>query len=108
MREMKLKSCPFCSNEAELEKSYDGLDERWRVICPKCFCKTTTFANKKSAIITWNTRKPIERIIERINQLGWIFGKYYSNKMSVEFVSKKSVPLDESIKIIKEEGGLSE
>ena len=78
----KLLPCPFCGGEAEIDIIL-GVDERWLVRCPRCFCKTTTFANKKSALITWNTRKPMERIVEQLEEEAYeteVWDERYTDK----------------------------
>lgn len=67
MQNDKLLTCPFCGGVAEVDKILD-VDYRWLVRCQRCFCKTTTFATEKSAVITWNTRKPMERIVEKLEE----------------------------------------
>ena len=66
MSEIKLLPCPFCGGEAKVEST---LKDRYRVICKRyreCGA-TQLYANsKEEAIESWNTRKPMERIIERI------------------------------------------
>lgn len=60
----KLKPCPFCGSEAEIQDLNDGLcyrrKYRYRVKCQKCPCSFafTFFKTKESAVDAWNTRTP--------------------------------------------------
>lgn len=66
MSDERLKPCPFCGGEATIHKSKFG----YGVMCKTPFCcnLTSTHDTKKEAIKTWNTRKPMERIVERLEQ----------------------------------------
>lgn len=57
----KLKRCPCCGGEAALCNYYF-------VQCKKCGLSTLTFITKEEAIKAWNTRKPMERIEERLKE----------------------------------------
>lgn len=59
----KLKSCPFCGGEAQVETILlENNDEAWRIGCPKC---GATSAEPKwdvgIAIIAWNMRTNEQR-----------------------------------------------
>lgn len=60
MSEIKLLPCPFCGGEA--------LECKTKVICSKCTC-TVYGRNIDIARKLWNTRKPLERIIEKLENL---------------------------------------
>ena len=62
----KLKRCPFCGGEAELD--CDNGFNNWFVKCKECGCKTPTKIAEYVAIEAWNTRVPMERIIERLEE----------------------------------------
>jgi len=61
----KLKPCPFCGGEAEYCKG-DWIGKEYWVKCTKCSCKTSLSNNYKKPIEEWNTRKPIDRIVEQL------------------------------------------
>ena len=69
MQNDKLLPCPFCgSKHVEL-----GLYVRKRVFstyvaCVECFSKTNLFDTDEEAIKAWNTRKPMERIVEQLEK----------------------------------------
>ena len=57
---MKLKSCPFCGGEA---KVYNG-----QVVCTKCWSGSACEDTTEKAIEIWNTRKPMDRIVEQLEE----------------------------------------
>lgn len=81
MSEIELKPCPFCGGEAVIHVS-DGV----AVICRECGAASKCLVDGhlqgkpdgraiKSVIKAWNTRKPMERIAEQLEELdnnGWI------------------------------------
>ena len=95
MSEIKLLRCPFCGGEAELLKGQCEIDNY--VMCLECRSKTKLYNTKASAIKAWNTRKPVERLVERLEEI-----EEYTNDFRVVIPSKKA------IEIVKEEGGLNE
>lgn len=44
-----------------------------------------------------------ENIIEKLENLGWVFSDYYPDGTNISRVSKKSVPYDEVVAIVKNE-----
>ena len=110
MNNINLLPCPFCGGAVEYHPLSHHMNNFWNkntIYCPSC-----DFMMEGSSTISlikrWNTRKPMERIIERINKLGWIFGEYYLDGTAVNRVSKRSIPHDEVIQIVKEEGSINE
>jgi Lar family restriction alleviation protein len=67
MQNDKLLPCPFCGGEAIINEDFD-IDITYQAMCSSCFCKTRFFATTKSAVITWNTRKPMKRIVEKLEK----------------------------------------
>ena len=67
MSDERIKPCPFCGGEAVIHKSKFG----YGVMCKTPFCcnLTSTHDTKKEAIKTWNTRKPMERIVTDLEEL---------------------------------------
>ena len=63
MSDTKLLPCPFCGGKAVI-KYHNPLVQ---VFCKSCGCGTgATF--EKLAIKAWNTRKPIDRIVEQLEE----------------------------------------
>ena len=64
MRKIKLLPCPFCGGELIEDENFcehpDG----------KCFLRNFCFEkDDKKEIAAWNTRKPMERIVERLETM---------------------------------------
>lgn len=95
MSEIKLLPCPFCGGEAVLVRDRIG---QWRVGCKKCNCMTTyqfdfgegEEISKNKAANVWNTRKPMERIMEQLEEERSIFNNPNWN-----------VAMNKAIKIVK-------
>lgn len=91
MNEIKLLPCPICGEEA--------LECKTKVICSKCTC-TVYGRNINIARKLWNTRKPIERIAERVHDITKVYLDARNPEESAYVVRKMDV-----INIVKEEGG---
>ena len=105
MSEKKLLTCPLCGEEAELKKEPIGKGEflHW-VSCSdeSCASMGRLHTTEQGAIEQWNTRKPMEKIVERLEEKA----KEYTN----DDLSRR-IPwfgIDEAIEIVKEEGGLND
>lgn len=69
MSEVKLKPCPFCGGEAKIS-TYDwgySVKEYW-IYCHSCDCASGSYHSKEEAIETWNRRKPMDDIVERLEE----------------------------------------
>lgn len=97
MSEIKLLPCPFCGRKAELRYNKDGFAY---ILCANdgCYARTDGCLNENEASRLWNTRKPMERIIERLEEsadqcikIGDVYGFSATN---------------EAIFVVKEEGGI--
>ena len=68
----KLLNCPFCGGESWLTKrksDYDGtILYGGRCINTGC-CEIPAIYTKAAAISKWNTRKPMDRIVEQLEKL---------------------------------------
>ena len=124
MQNDKLLNCPFCNGEAELEEFYESCDGRGdRFAKIKCKCGATMkltveewgkaqddfnytggyYSQNKAfwngmhqrLIDKWNTRKPMERIVERLEEVS--FERYGNQGMGGELV----VNFDDAIEIGK-------
>jgi hypothetical protein len=91
----KLKKCPFCSREAELRYDKDGFSF---VVCANdgCYVRTDGHLNEDAAITAWNTRKPMERIVKRLEDRIDITWKH-------DYMGGRKDAFVESIEIVKEE-----
>lgn len=98
MSEIELKPCPFCGGEAVIHVS-DGV----AVICRECGAASKCLVDGhlqgkpdgraiKSVIKAWNTRKPMERIVERLE-----------NKMDHSFNQRRKA-FAEAVMIVRKGG----
>ena len=100
----KLLKCPFCGEKASLETISDLTRTEYVVCCDnkKCICfyigygDVGLYETKEKAITAWNQRKPMEKILERLNELK-------ENAWDEEYQT-----MCDAIDIVMEEGGLNE
>ena len=103
MSETKLLPCPFCGGG--VFEYYSGPHlELVEIICNECGCRTGRM-ERKEAIEVWNTRKPMERIVERM--------KEERENKKTDFLTSceawklgRFIGIEDAIKIAKEEGGI--
>ena len=66
MSDERLLPCPFCGGEAKVAHEYT---EAWKleyVMCFRCGCSTPPAISEYTVIQIWNTIKPMERIVEKL------------------------------------------
>ena len=101
----RLKPCPFCGGEAttsEIEK-IENMPYGWGWVgCRPC----RVFMNwshgergKKLAIEQWNTRKPMDSIVERLEEAK---GKPYTDGVHM-YNENDFIDIDKAIEIVKGE-----
>lgn len=61
----KLLPCPFCGGEARIQHYRNG---DCAIECIECYGKTHRSVTEDLAIRRWNTRKPIDRIVEQLEE----------------------------------------
>ena len=98
----ELLKCPFCGGK-DITYFFDITSG---FVCEDCGVALDGFKTYEEAIKAWNTRKPMDRIVERLEEkLFWTEASFdedgYCNDDSEE-----AVLLLDAIEIIKEEGGL--
>ena len=107
MSEIKLLPCPFCSNK-DVRLQHRGRNQYgYYVICKNCGCRTPYYkyqfsSNEKlreEAIATWNTRKPMERIIERLEEEATAYEDNFGELIDC-------IPEHIAIEIVREESGI--
>lgn len=86
----ELKKCPFCGGEARWATKH----KHW-IECEVCGVEGIYSENSEDCIEAWNTRKPVERILERLEK------EYDINNWGKPY----GISLDKVIEIIKEEVG---
>ena len=114
MKEFTIKAepllrCPFCGGDAVVEEHFKQWDGRYyevtHISCRSCWCSSKTISEmeckdrkkrKEEAIKSWNTRKPMERILERLEDAS--FTKSLGNVMDLVILK------DKAIEIVKEGG----
>ena len=72
MQNDKLLPCPFCGGEAQPTFLCNGRYNQIKCKTPKCIMNVDLpafYRSKEEAIKYWNTRKPMERIVEQIGLL---------------------------------------
>lgn len=95
-----LKPCPFCGGEAIVLQNDDGYHY---IGCKSAECRGYVFYNyvyyftKERASEAWNTRKPIDEIIEQLTMESFtpsdreFYGNLVSLEDAIEIVMKGSV-----------------
>ena len=89
MSDERLLPCPFCGGEAEVITTKTRQGQTSSVRCSKCSCKVTILKPayyegdvEKDTVEAWNTRKPMERIVEKLEE------------RQKAFICKKTEPCD--------------
>lgn len=109
---IKLLPCPFCGGEAEFHrtpiKSNGGWCDSVVVRCKECEARTNrVLYNAKihkndseydEVAIAWNTRKPMQEIVERLEE----------RKNRPPELEYRHLNFEEAIEIVKEVGGIDE
>ena len=89
----QLAKCPFCGEELELHCTSRYYMHKLNGCILRHFCFE---ADDELYIDLWNTREPMERIVERLEEEKSDWNDDYN------------VPIKKAIEIVKEEGGLNE
>jgi hypothetical protein len=111
MSEIKLKRCPFCGGEVAMNQDDDG----YYVSCSKDGCVVMTNSyTEEEAIEVWNTRKPMQEIVERLEESI----KFYDEKKKEAYDDKDWEDFDrnmhinhgvyEALAIVKKVGGMND
>lgn len=100
MSEIKLKECPFCGSDRLYitERNYFG-ENYCTISCIECHISQTgnEFETKEDAIEQWNTRNPMDRIVERLEELA----DNSNNHMYESYFDGKEDGIREAIEIVK-------
>lgn len=98
----ELKRCPFCGGEVRFVKT--GCSSRGKIGhlycdgCKESFFKNDRWHTESELYEKWNTRKPLERVIERLE-------KEKSNLTTWAEDEAYKLAINKAIEIIKEEVG---
>ena len=103
----RLLSCPFCGGEAGIDSDKIGKGKSlYYAYCKNdCITQYGYYSSKESAIKAWNTRKPMESILERLNDklmTAVDCANIYDNPTYDVIIEC----CEEAIEIVKEEGGI--
>ena len=98
----KLKPCPFCGGNAVYIEKRDIFISKF-VTCAKCGIETRrNYLRKDKAIEHWNTRKPMERLVERLEESKGVVIIDGKEMYQEDYF----IDIDEAIEIVKEEGAV--
>jgi hypothetical protein len=102
MSDKKLLPCPFCGGEAKRAVVFG----RNGVECRTCLCMMRGWldATPEEIAEQWNTREPMERIVERLEESK---GTYIDEHGKELYQEDYFIDIDEAIKIVKA-GGLND
>lgn len=104
--EIKLLPCPFCGEKAEIINHRSG---EYAVECTNCYGKTHRSVTEKLAIERWNTRKPIDRIVEQLQEKAREAQEAGDRQISIDYREmdySTAQAFSEAVEILKD-GGLS-
>lgn len=113
----ELKRCPFCGGEAKIDKT---IANTVSVECTVCHASSrmilcTEGDIEQKAIEAWNTRKPMYRIVEQLEECYERYEdlEYYEHlengrSLDFEYCHGKKDGVNEAIGIVKEEDDLNE
>lgn len=99
MKKTTVLSCPFCKEELEVV----GKGHYFAHKINGCILQHLCFEiDDDEAVKLWNTRKPLERIVERLEV------EHKKSEYCPKFEKVfRQVAFEEAIAIVKEEGGLN-
>ena len=102
-----LLNCPFCGGEARFFQM--GITKNIRlgyIKCTECGLRLEQEnCTEDFATAQWNTRKPMERIVERLEEQAEECRKYWQEFDDEDSFGGMNAYCD-AVKIVKEEGGL--
>lgn len=95
-----LKRCPFCGGRVAMNQD----DYGYYVSCSEegCVVMTNSYAEKE-AVEKWNTRKPLERVIKRLEDNSFWTEATFDEDGYCNDDSEKVIGLGVAIEIIRQE-----
>lgn len=119
MSEIKLKSCPFCGGDNVDFWETDSKEHPYQIICFSCCNGTDKCRTEEIAITRWNTRKPMQEIVERLEGIEdeiylareSIRKNIWKDKETLEHSRKlllQELAYHNAIEIVKEVGGMND
>lgn len=110
MSDERLLPCPFCGGEAICIERASNYPYIYGVMCIDCHCRTSFGKDTDKVIKTWNTRKPMERIVKKLEQQKQQYKRRSEEAAHVlqrDHFFGKMCSYDHAIKIVKD-GGVDE
>ena len=103
MSEIKLLPCPFCDGEAKVSNL--GFNQ-YLIFCKDCWAETKPTTGFENTITKWNTRKPMQEIVEKIDDE---ISEYRETSYFDRYTKAVKVgTMFKAIEIVKEVGGMNE
>lgn len=103
MQNDKLLPCPFCGGEARIscdtEATRDSQGRLWAftIVCDSCCATSGLCYSVDMATKSWNTRKPMERIVEQLEEKSNSIPIQYENNYEQGYTNG----IDYAIDIVK-------
>ena len=99
----KLKPCPFCggNNVGVFKHEYFYKSHLYAAHCYDCHFGLKMVETEEEAITTWNTRKPMDRIVEQLEKASYDSMHLDMSRPMTE--TWQIVDLDDAIDIVKGE-----
>ena len=99
----ELKRCPFCGGEVWFKiAELDAFRNVYSFLCKDCDMEIIyPYSNEEEAINAWNTRKPIEKVLQRLEEERKEGIEYYNNSND-DYFDGTADGVEIAIDIIKE------
>lgn len=106
MSDTKLLPCPFCGGEAKVcNGSNEIVGSQYLVRCKGLNCtlrpKTEWHETLDEAVRHWNTRKPIDKVVEQLEERK---GVYIDENGKELFQEDYFIDIDDAIEIVRKGG----
>ena len=102
MAEIKLLPCPFCGGEAiKTAFSWGNISDEYSIKCTICGASTTVLKSEE-VIKAWNTRKPIDDIVERLVEKS--YDSMHLDMSTPMTETWQIIDLDDAIDIVRNAG----
>lgn len=103
MSEIKLLPCPFCGGEAIVYE--DEQYNQYMIGCKNCCAvePMTEWTSKENAIAQWNTRKPMQEIVERLENYS-----IWKELLIYDLTHREREIIRKAIEIVEEVGGMND
>lgn len=93
----ELKRCPICGSDVQIRRIEES--NFYRINCSYCPCSFEAY-DRDDVIKEWNTRTPIEKVLERLEEESNFFNGEAMGTLQKTYYCKG---VEKAIEIIKEE-----